>query len=54
MLWFKDAQKQTDVILNTILEALRSIRIVKAFTAEKKEWKKFSKDNQRCLIWLKD
>ena len=45
----KDAQKQTDVILNTILEALRSIRIVKAFTAEKKEWKKFSKDNQRMF-----
>ena len=45
----KDAQKQTDVILNTILEALRGIRIVKAFTAEKKEWKKFSRDNQRMF-----
>ena len=45
----RDAQKQTDVILNTILEALRGIRIVKAFTAEKKEWKKFSRDNQRMF-----
>ena len=45
----KESQKQTDVILNTILEALRGIRIVKAFTAEKKEWKKFSKDNQRMF-----
>ncbi len=45
----KASQKQTDVILNTILEALRSIRVVKAFTAEKKEWKKFGRDNQRMF-----
>ena len=59
----KDAQKvagcfQTDVILNTILEAFLSkeseVLGLKLLQQKKKSGKNLAKTIKECLIWLKD
>lgn len=45
-----DVQEKLGMILSTIDETLGGIRIIKAFNAEKKQFKKFDKQNDELLI----